>query len=275
MTAKIRILFVDDEPAIRMTLPAILKMHGFEVTVAASVPEALAIINSERFDVLLSDLNIGQPGDGFVVVSAMRRTQPDAVTMIITGYPAFETALQAIREQVDDYFTKPAEIEKLVEKIQQKVLNRQPRRISSLKRVPVILRENQGVIMQQWLDDILASAEITPSRLSKARWVEDFPKLFAAIVETSEMRESQLRQESANLAYARGERRRSEGFSAAMLAEETRLGLRAIGLTVQNHLLEIDVSQLIPDLLAVADSLSLLLRESLRALSGLSQYQTA
>ena len=266
---------MDDEPAIRMTLPAILKMHGFDVTVAASVPEALAIINSERFDVLLSDLNIGQPGDGFVVVSAMRRTQPDAVTMIITGYPAFETALQAIREQVDDYFTKPAEIEKLVEKIQQKVLNRQPRRISSLKRVPVILRENQGMIMQQWLDDILASAEITPSRLSKARWVEDFPKLFAAIVETSEMRESQLRQESANLAYARGERRRSEGFSAAMLAEETRLGLRAIGLTVQNHLLEIDVSQLIPDLLAVADSLSLLLRESLRALSGLSQYQTA
>jgi ActR/RegA family two-component response regulator len=40
-----------------------------------------------HFDVLISDLNIGHPADGFVVVSAMRRTQPDTLTFILTGYP--------------------------------------------------------------------------------------------------------------------------------------------------------------------------------------------
>src|SRR5438874_11972725 len=97
--AQTRILFVDDEPSIRLTLPAILEMHGFVVRTASDVPEALALIQKEQFDVLLSDLNIGQPGDGFTIVSAMRRIQPNAVTVIITGYPAFETALEAIRKQ--------------------------------------------------------------------------------------------------------------------------------------------------------------------------------
>src|SRR5437868_9746999 len=106
---KTKVLFVDDEPTIRLTLPKILEMHEFEVKTAATVGEALKLIQSEEFDVLLSDLNIGEQSDGFTVVSAMRRVQPEALTIILTGYPAFESALQAIREQVDDYIAKPAD----------------------------------------------------------------------------------------------------------------------------------------------------------------------
>src|SRR5512138_3165469 len=119
-TKKFCVLFVDDEPNIRLTLPAILRMHNFEVTAVATVADALAKISEDRFDVLIADLNIGEPGDGFTVVSAMRRTQPDAVTIIMTGFPAFETALEAIRSQVDDYVVKPATIDRLVEVIQRK-----------------------------------------------------------------------------------------------------------------------------------------------------------
>src|SRR2546430_17701349 len=55
-----RLLFVDDEEGIRNTLPTILERRGFDVRVAASVPEALAEIRTHKFDVLLSDLNIGE-----------------------------------------------------------------------------------------------------------------------------------------------------------------------------------------------------------------------
>ena len=116
-----RILFVDDEPSIRLTLPAILQENGFEVTTASSVSEAMSEISRSRFDALLSDLNIGENGDGFVVVSAMRRSQPECVTIILTGYPGFETAVQGIRNQVDDYLTKPADIDALVNSLNQKL----------------------------------------------------------------------------------------------------------------------------------------------------------
>ena len=108
------ILFVDDEPSIRETLPKILAMRGHTVVVCRHRCRSPCPITTQRFDLLISDLNIGHPADGFIVVTAMRRTNPDCVTFILTGYPGFETALQAIREQVDEYLIKPADIKQLL-----------------------------------------------------------------------------------------------------------------------------------------------------------------
>src|SRR5271170_7203412 len=105
--SEIKLLFVDDDTALRTALGAVLTHHGFTLTAVGSVSEALEQISTQKFDVLLADLNIGEPGDGFTVVSAMRRVQPDACTFILTGYPDLETAIQGIRSQVDDYFSKP------------------------------------------------------------------------------------------------------------------------------------------------------------------------
>ncbi|HKR83251.1 MAG TPA: response regulator [Terriglobales bacterium] len=121
MPIRKRLLFVDDEPSIRLTLPAVLEDHGFVVTTAESVPDAIARIDRAQFDVLLSDLNIGQEGDGFQVVSAMRKRHPQCVNIILTGYPAFESAVLAIRHHVDDYVVKPADIEVLVRTIKHKL----------------------------------------------------------------------------------------------------------------------------------------------------------
>ncbi len=124
MPSRKRILFVDDEPSIRLTLPQVLQEYGFEVKTAASVADALAEINSSRFDVLLSDLNISEEGDGFRIVSAMRQLQPRCVTVVLTGYPAFETAVQALRQQVDDYVVKPADLEALIGNLRERLKNK-------------------------------------------------------------------------------------------------------------------------------------------------------
>src|SRR3954447_2701796 len=151
---KTRLLFVDDEQSIRLTLPAILEQQGFEVVVAASVSEALEIINHQRFDVLLTDLNIGSPADGFILVTAMRRCQPSAATFILTGYPDFQSALEAIRKQVDDYLVKPADIPTLISTIKEKAL--QPRNFSESpsKRVSGLILERSGEIVQRWLKEL-------------------------------------------------------------------------------------------------------------------------
>ena len=122
-----RLLFVDDEEGIRTTLPAILQRRGFDVRVAASVAEALSEIRTHKFDVLLSDLNIGEDGNGFTVIRAMRKAHPNCVAILLTGYPAFETAVQAIDDEVDGYLVKPADINSLVSTIERRLLTRQGR----------------------------------------------------------------------------------------------------------------------------------------------------
>jgi len=121
-----RILFVDDEPAIRLTIPERLRRQGFSVRAVGTVNQALAEITSARFDVLISDLSFDRPADGFIVVSAMRRAQPNCVVLVLTGFPGFETVLEAIRNQVDDYLIKPAAIPALVNLINEKLQQRNP-----------------------------------------------------------------------------------------------------------------------------------------------------
>ena len=119
-----RVLFVDDEPSLRLTMPEVLRQHGFSVTAVGTVNEALDEIASSQFDVLISDLNFDHPADGFIVVSAMRRTQPNCVTLILTGFQGSETALEALRNYVDDYLIKSADIPALVSLIEFKLKQR-------------------------------------------------------------------------------------------------------------------------------------------------------
>ena len=108
------ILFVDDEPAIRATLPAILRRRGFQVTVAATVQEAVTAMYLQQFDLLLTDLNIDQEGDGFQVVRSMREANPRCVMVILTAYPSIESAVEGIHQALDDYVVKPTDTDALV-----------------------------------------------------------------------------------------------------------------------------------------------------------------
>jgi CheY-like chemotaxis protein len=101
------ILLVDDDEVIRHTLSKLLTHEGFEVTSAASVPEALRLINSDVYDVLLSDLHMPGAGDGLTVVSAMRHANPKAVTMLLSSFPEMEVAARAILLQADEILVKP------------------------------------------------------------------------------------------------------------------------------------------------------------------------
>jgi DNA-binding NtrC family response regulator len=131
---KRRILFVDDEQGIRVTLPPILEKHGFTVKAAANVPDAFSLIDQHRFDVLLSDLNINKDADGLLLIASMCISQPRCRNFILTAYPSFETAQQGIRQSIDGYFTKPVDVENLVAGIRAKLSESYDLRPRMLKR---------------------------------------------------------------------------------------------------------------------------------------------
>jgi len=109
-----RLLFVDDEAAIRKTLPVILRRYGFTVTVAATVAEALEQIRTNQFDTLLCDLNIECESDGFDVIRAVKEANPHCAIIVLTGYPKLESAVEGIHTGIDDYIVKPSNADALV-----------------------------------------------------------------------------------------------------------------------------------------------------------------
>lgn len=247
---KARVLFVDDEASIRLTLPEILKRHGFDVRSEGTVSDALAAINQERFDVLIADLNIGMPGDGFTVVSAMRRTQPEAVTIILTGYPAFETALEAIRSQVDDYAVKPADIDELVQVIEGKLKNREPHRPLPKKRVATILRENIEHIVRRYVGSVRELKGISDLELNDQELADDVPLMVGELIAIVEAADTKQRARLSRAAE-HGRVRREQGFELPNLIAEHGILRQVILNVIQENLLAVDVSNVLTDILHI------------------------
>jgi ActR/RegA family two-component response regulator len=259
---KPKLLFVDDEDSIRITLPAILHQEGFDVVTAASVAEAIGLINQQTFDILLSDLNIGQPGDGFTVVSAMRRIQPEAKTFILTGYPDFSSALLAIRNQVDDYLTKPADIPTLVKTLKTKLDRSQPHE-PGFKKCAAVLREQASDIIDAWVSAVEADRDLREIRLSRKDRIDHLPDLLEELAMRLENPTRRAEPESATSQARHGRRRREQGYSASQVVQETRLLYRVIATRLQQNLLDLDISTVIPDLVHISDVLNEMLKESM------------
>jgi len=268
-----KILFVDDEETIRLTLPPVLQSYGFRVTCAATVSEALDVIRQQSFDVLISDLNIGHPGDGFTVISAMRSAQPDAVRFVLTGYPAFESALEAIHEEVDDYLIKPTETEPLVEKIRSKLAKRSPAPGILRQRLTQVIRENRESITEHWLQAAKHDPEIAAIPITDSVRKYGVPLLLDVLTDVVHGREITAEDRKS---YARhGARRHKQSYTVPSLVRETRLLQSSVADCVQNNFDRIEINHLIPDMLHFFGTVEVLLEFSVRAFIQQSNSETA
>ncbi len=262
----VRVLFVDDEPSLILTMPTILQQHGYDVTAVASVNEALAQISSAPFDVLISDLNIGHPGDGFTVVSAMRRTHPSCITLILTGYPGFDTALEAIRSQVDDYLIKPAPVPSLIKLIEQKLRNPKAGKVEANKRVSQIIRENVFEIRQHALAGMKRDPLLAVLPLTDEQRIEFTPRTIDDLVSMLETAEPERAAEDfLQGAMARGAKRYQLGYTIPQLAAYVRVLESALYDVIHQHLLSLNLSYLMFDLKRLNDSLGIQLEHTLIA----------
>lgn len=107
------ILVVDDDEAVRWTIGAVLQEAGYAVTLCANGAEALWQLRKAEFDVVLTDLRLGDV-DGLQVLDGVRRACPETVTLLLTGYASVESAIAALRHGVYDYLCKPCAPEELL-----------------------------------------------------------------------------------------------------------------------------------------------------------------
>ena len=221
--AKATVLLVDDDEVLRQTLAVVLQQHGYDVTTAGSVPEALKLITAGSYDVLLSDLHMPGRGDGLTVVSAMRHANPKAVTILLSAFPEMDAAAQAILLQTDQILVKSMNVPALIEAIEQRLaIGPPPSRV--IESVATILEYSIQSTIEAWYERVANDQKITAVSMSREQRVGHLPKILIDLVNRLRTFKPLGSRELISVAAEKhGRLRRQQGYSAVMMVEESRM----------------------------------------------------
>ena len=259
-------------------MKATLEYKGFEVIAAANVTEALRHIATERFDVLITDLHMPNPGDGFTVVTAMRHSQPDALTLLVSGYPDVQSAMAAILLEADEIMVKPFEVGKLADLVRTKMLNRKPAARLEKERVGTILGRCIASVVEDWLARAKQSTELNHVLLSDDERTGHLPKLVEDLIVRLSKPSVTMKDSDAVFsaaATAHGKLRYQQGYTPAMLVHESRILQVTLFGTLQRNLSFLDFSLLLPDVMTIADEVDAQLTQSMESYMGAMRTPTA
>jgi DNA-binding response OmpR family regulator len=258
-----RILLVDDDESVREMLRDTLELIKFPVSTAANVSEAIHLIDTEAFDVLLSDLHMPGPGDGFTVISAMRHKNPNAVTMLFTGYPALKEAMDAILLQVDEILVNPMHLPEMVDLIRARLDKRETKRPTRTERVASILERDALPTIANWLSAVRSDDELTSLQLSDDQRTGHLPQLMREIVHRLRVPRSLGTKQASEGAVNHGKTRHLQGYSIPMIIEESRIFQVSIFNTLRTNLNTVDFSLLLVDLMNIADEVDSQLKQTI------------
>lgn len=175
------ILVADDEENVAITIRAILQMDQYEVDVAYSAEEAIEDIKRTDYDVVLTDLRLGDLS-GQDVLAALRRHRPTSVGVMLTGYASLESAIAALREGAYDYLIKPSDPEELRATVARAIERRQlgralEKRVQELEEANARIAElNTG--LERRVEDATAELRAAVVRLQE---LDDLKSQFLSI----------------------------------------------------------------------------------------------
>jgi len=263
--ALVKILLVDDDELTRLTMGALLKDRGFDVTSASNVSEALKLISSETYDVLLSDLHMPGAGDGLTVVSAMRHANPKAITMLLSAFPEMDAAAQAILLQADQIMVKPMDVTALVEAIEQRLASGTPS-VRTVETVATIVERSTEIATQEWFELVESDDIVMAVQLSREQRCGHLPQVFRDLVaRLLSSRPIGSREILSPAAAQHGVARRKQGYTAAMMVEESRMLQVTIFDTLQKNLASIDFSVVLLGVMVIADEIDSQLSQAMQA----------
>jgi DNA-binding response OmpR family regulator len=139
LSAKPRILVVDDDETIRESVSAVLKGAGYTVDTAETGRAAIAASNANSYNLALIDIRLPDM-EGVELLTAIRKTVPPTIKIIVTGYPSMDNAVKAVNKGVDGYMVKPFKNEELLAKIEEHLKKQQEATTYSEEKVAEFIR---------------------------------------------------------------------------------------------------------------------------------------
>jgi two-component system OmpR family response regulator len=111
-----KILVVDDEESLRLTMKLKLKAAGFDVDVAEDGEAALEKLKAQKFDAVLLDINMPRMS-GIEALGIMRQQYPQTEAIMLTGFADFSTAIECLKNGARDYLVKPIDTTELITRL--------------------------------------------------------------------------------------------------------------------------------------------------------------
>ena len=261
-----RVLLVDDDDVVLGTMRALLEKNGFEVVAVGGVTEALKCIAIQSFQVLITDLHMPNAGDGFRVISAMRHSQPAALTMLLSAFPDAKGAMEEIILDADEIVVKPVEVNQLAELVRERLLiQRSP--APPKQSVSSILKSCSDIVVRNWLARAKLAPELNHLDLKDEDRTGHLPKLIEDLVRrlnrpiTGSPGDSDATFSTA--AVLHGELRHGQGYTPEMLVHESRILHVTLFETLKDNMNALDFSLLLPDVMTIADEVDAQLTQTM------------
>lgn len=196
------------------------------------------------------------PSDGFAVITAMRHSQPNALTLLVSGYPDVKSAMDAILLEADDIIVKPFEPKIIADIVHDKLVTRKSAVRMPKERVAAILERSTSDIMEEWLTRVRKNKTLSEVVLSDKERTGYLPKLIEDLI--LRLRDTSIPGEESDsicsaAAAAHGKMRRQQGYTPGMLVHDSRILQVTLFGTLQNNLNALDYSLLLPDVMTIAD----------------------
>jgi len=154
-----RVLVVDDEKFIRDILADFLTMEGYAVRTADDGTQAVNELSRSNFSLVISDLKMPKMG-GLELLQHVAKMQPEALTVIMTGFGTVETAIDAMKHGAYDYILKPFKVEEIVHVVQ--------RGLEKQRLAAENLRLREALSLYKVSEAITASRDGTGQRVRRA-----------------------------------------------------------------------------------------------------------
>ena len=186
-----KILVIDDEEVIRNLLTDVLGDKGYEVTAVASGEEGYQEAYNKDFDVMIVDLML--PGDdGLKIINFIKKNDPDAVVIVITGCNSMESIQEALRLGAFDYITKPFDIEQISFAVKRAVASKSL--VNTNKR---LLKElsKQNILLEKKVDERTQKLTIANQHLQ-----EVYIRMIATLISVIEAKDAYTKSHSENVA---------------------------------------------------------------------------
>lgn len=270
------ILLVQIDSSLQSALQGALERNGFRVVAKSKITEALKSVVAEKFGALICDLHLPTAGDGFTLINAMRHFHPDAITMTLSNYPALKESVSALLPQADEVLLTPMPIEDIVTLLKNRLRDPKHRVLNVREPVATILERHALSTIREWRTRANQSKELTHLRLGDDARTGHLSTLLRELVQR--LRAPHLVEGKAKIsmaALAHGRMRSQQGYTAAMLVEESRILQVCIFKTLHANMGALDFAAVLTDVMTIADEVDSQLKQSMSSLLDRPAHLTA